>query len=223
MKVLVVEDERYLAQMIKRGLEHDGFTVDVENDGESGYIAATSIDYDVIVLDVMMPGMSGIEVCKKLRSEKHNEPILLLTALDQNSDVINGLNAGADDYLPKPFSFGVLTARIHALLRRPRDKYEGTMKLDDLEMDIHKKVVKRNGDVINLSPKEFSILEYLIRNIGNTLSKDKIISHVWDFDSDVSNNNLEVFIAHLRNKIDKPYDKHLIHTVHGFGYKLDLA
>lgn len=220
MKLLVIEDERYLAQMIKKGLEQDGFAVDVEYDGEDGYNAAHTIDYDLIVCDVMMPAMSGIEVAKKLRAEGNKTPILMLTALDQSEQVVEGLRAGADDYLAKPFSFNVLTARIEAILRRPHDKFEDILVLSDLELNNTTKQVSRAGKVLALSAKEFAILEYMLRNQNITLSRETIMSHVWDFDSDVLPNNLEVFINHLRKKVDKPFGAPLIHTIHGFGYRL---
>lgn len=220
MKLLVVEDERYLAQMIKKGLEEDGFAIDVEYDGEDGYNAAHTIEYDLIVLDVMMPVMSGIDVAKKLRAEGNKTPILMLTALDQAEQIVDGLKAGADDYLAKPFSFNVLTARIEAILRRPHDKFEDVLILDDLKLNNTTKQVTRAGQAVRLSAKEFAILEYMLRNQNITLSRETIMSHVWDFDSDVLPNNLEVFINHLRKKIDKPFARALIHTVHGFGYRL---
>lgn len=220
MRLLVVEDEHYLAQMIKKGLEEDGFAVDVEYDGEDGFNAARTIEYDLIVLDVMMPEMNGIEMTEKLRAEGNRTPILMLTALDQSEQVISGLKSGADDYLAKPFSFGVLTARIEAILRRPHDKLEDILKLDDLELNVSKKQVIREGKTIKLSAKEFAILEYLLRNAGVTLSRETIMSHVWDFDADVLPNNLEVFINHLRKKVDRPFKQPLIHTIHGFGYML---
>lgn len=220
MKVLVVEDERYLAQMIKKGLESDGYAVDVEYNGEDGYNTASAFSYDVILLDIMMPGMSGIEVCQKLRADKNNTPILMLTALDQPKEVIVGLDTGADDYLSKPFSFSVLQARIRALMRRPQMVVSNQIIVGDLTLDTVEKTVSRAGKSIQLSAKEFAILEYMMRNQGRVLSRETIMAHVWDFDSNILPNNLEVFIGRLRKKIDKPFGKPLFHTVHGFGYKL---
>jgi two-component system, OmpR family, response regulator len=222
MKILVVEDEHRIAQAIKEGLEEEGYAVDVEYDGKSGYSTASagSKDYDAILLDVMMPEMNGYEVAAKLRSEKNHTPILMLTAKDQAGDIVKGLDTGADDYLAKPFSFDVLLARIRALLRRPVCSLDGTLTVGDLSLDLTTKQVMRNGHEIYLTSKEYAILEYLMRNAGRVLSKDNIITHVWNFDADVLPNNVEVFIAFLRSKIDKPFDSPLLHTVRGFGYKV---
>ena len=222
MKLLVVEDEHRIAQAIKEGLEDEGYAVDVEHDGEAGYnaIAAAPDEYDLIILDVMMPEMSGTEVAAKLRSEGNHVPILMLTAKDQERDIVKGLDTGADDYLAKPFSFDVLLARIRALLRRPQQSLGETLIVGDLILDPADKRVERAGTFIRLTSKEFAILEYLMRNPGRVLSKDNIISHVWNFDADVLPNNVEVFITFIRAKIDKPFNKPLLHTVRGFGYKL---
>lgn len=221
MKILVVEDEHRIAQGIREGLEEEGYAVDVEHDGESGYNAASaSSDYDLIILDVMMPGLNGYEVADKLRGDGNHTPILMLTAKDQERDIVKGLDTGADDYLAKPFSFDVLLARIRALLRRPHQSLDETLNVGDLTLDPAKKQVERAGTAIRLTSKEFAILEYFMRNPGRVLSKDSIISHVWDFDADVLPNNVEVFITFLRAKIDKPFKKPLLHTVRGFGYKL---
>lgn len=220
MRVLVVEDEHRIAQALKEGLEQEGYAVDVAYDGETGLMTARADEYDVIVMDVMMPKMNGIEVCRALRQEENHTPILLLTAKSQSKDIVNGLDAGADDYLPKPFSFDVLLARIRALLRRPSASLPDVIMADDLYLDLSKKSVQRAGKAIKLSGKEYAILEYLLRNKGRILSKNSIISHVWDFDADVLPNNVEVFITYLRGKIDKPFPKSkpLIQTVRGFGY-----
>ena len=222
MKLLVVEDEHRIAQAIKEGLEEEGYAVDVEYDGEAGYNAATALEgeYDLIILDVMMPEMTGTEMAARLRSEGNHVPILMLTAKDQEQDIVNGLDTGADDYLAKPFSFDVLLARIRALLRRPQQSIGETLIVGDLVLDPADKRVERAGQFIRLTSKEFAILEYLMRNPGRVLSKDNIISHVWNFDADVLPNNVEVFITFIRAKIDKPFKKPLLHTVRGFGYKL---
>jgi len=221
MKILVVEDEHRIAQGIREGLEEEGYAVDVEHDGESGYNAASaSSDYDLIILDVMMPGLNGYEVADKLRGDGNHTPILMLTAKDQERDIVKGLDTGADDYLAKPFSFDVLLARIRALLRRPHQSLGETLNVGDLMLDPAKKQVERGGKDIRLTSKEFAILEYFMRNPGRVLSKDSIISHVWDFDADVLPNNVEVFRTFLPTKIDKPFKKPLLHTVRGFGYKL---
>lgn len=224
MKILVIEDEHRIAQAIKEGLEEESYAVDVEYDGEGGYNAASAApdQYDVILLDVMMPKLSGYEVAAKLRSEGNHTPILMLTAKDQEKDIIKGLDTGADDYLAKPFSFEVLLARIRALLRRPHYSLGEVLNIGDLTLDPAMKLVTRAGKSIHLTSKEYAILEYLMRNAGRVLSKDSIISHVWDFDADVLPNNVEVFITFLRSKIDKPFKKPLIHTVRGFGYKVSV-
>lgn len=220
MKILVVEDEHRIASSIKEGLENDYYAVDVASDGREGYVMATSEDYDVILLDVMMPEMDGFTVCSKLRKEGIKTPILMLTAKSQNFDIVNGLDHGADDYLAKPFSFDVLLARIRALIRRPKESLGEIISVGDLRLDPATKIVTRSKKEIVLSQKEFAILEYMMRNPNRVLSKNNIISHVWDFDSDVLPNNVEVFINFLRNKVDKPFKKQLIQTVRGFGYKI---
>ena len=224
MKILVVEDEHRIAQAIKEGLEEEGYAVDIEHDGEGGYHTASAVpdEYDVILLDIMMPGLNGYEVAAKLRSEGNHTPILMLTAKDQEKDIIKGLDTGADDYLAKPFSFDVLLARIRALLRRPHNSVGEVLQVGDLSLDPASKTVVRAGQDIRLTSKEYAILEYLMRNSGRVLSKDNIISHVWDFDADVLPNNVEVFITFLRSKIDKPFKKPLLHTVRGFGYKVSV-
>lgn len=228
MRVLVVEDDQRIAQAVKAGLMQEGYAVDVVFDGEDGVNTALADSYDVIVMDVMMPGVDGIEACRQIRAAGATTPILLLTARSQEHDIVTGLDAGADDYLPKPFSFDVLLARVRALLRRPSETLGTVLVVDDLKLDLAKRSVERGGKEIQLSSKEYSILEYLLRNKGVVQSKDAIISHVWDFDADVLPNNVEVFITYLRNKIDKPFAKTrrpLIQTMRGFGYviKDDLA
>ena len=220
MKILVVEDEHRIAQAIRQGLMQEGYAVDLAFDGEEGYRFAKEDEYDVIVMDVMMPGLSGTEVTKKLRADSIHTPILLLTAKSLSRDVVSGLDAGADDYLAKPFSFDVLLARIRALLRRPAEAIDTILKVDDLELDLIRRTAVRGGKDLHLSSKEYAILEYLLRNKGRILSKNTIISHVWDFDADVLPNNVEVFITYLRGKIEKPFSgkRRIIETVRGFGY-----
>lgn len=221
MRILVVEDEHRIAQAVKKGLELETYAVDVEYDGLDGLNAARSEEYDLIILDVMMPGMNGFDVCSTLRLEGSTVPIMMLTARDQDADVVNGLDRGADDYLAKPFSFDVLLSRVRSLLRRPQQLMSGKLEVGDLELDLLTKSAKRQGQDIQLSSKEFAMLEYLMRNQGIVLSKDNIIAHVWDFDSDVLPNTVEVFMNYLRAKIDKPFDRPLLHTVRGFGYKVE--
>lgn len=221
MRILLVEDDTAIARSLKEGLEDEAYAVDVANDGSEGYRTAVADDYDVIILDIMLPEMNGYEVCRALRNDGDKTPILMLTARDTERDIVEGLDTGADDYLAKPFSFDVLLARIRALLRRPNEKLEEILQVGDLKLDPSSKKVMRASQEINLTAKEYGVLEYLMRNKGKVLSKEQIISHVWDFDADVLPNNVELFIMFLRRKIDKPFKSKLIHTVSGFGYKLE--
>ena len=221
MRVLLIEDDVTIARLLKEGLEDESYAVDVVNDGSEGYRTAAADDYDVIILDIMLPGMNGYEVCRSLRNDGNKTPILMLTARDAERDIVEGLDTGADDYLAKPFSFDVLLARIRALLRRPNEKLEEILQVGDLKLDPSSKKVTRASQEISLTAKEYGVLEYLMRNKGKVLSKEQIISHVWDFDADVLPNNVELFIMFLRRKIDKPFKSKLIHTVSGFGYKLE--
>jgi DNA-binding response OmpR family regulator len=222
MKVLVVEDEHKIANSIKQGLVQENFTVDVTYDGIEGFDLATTEEYDVIVLDRLLPGMEGLELCRKLRKQKNHTPILILTAKGQIMDRVEGLENGADDYLIKPFAFEELLARIRALGRRPKKTQEVTLSLGDLSLNTKTYEVKRGRTVIPLSNKEFNLLEYLLRHKNKILTKDQIINHVWNYDSNVLPNTIEVYIGYLRNKIDKPFKKNskLIHTLRGFGYKI---
>lgn len=220
MRILVVEDERIIANTIKEGLEQDGYAVDVAYDGEDGYNTASVDEYDVIISDVMMPEMDGFTMVKQLREDGNKTPILMLTAKTQEADVVKGLDTGADDYLAKPFAFNVLSARVRALLRRPHSAVSEVLQYNDLTLDPAGKQVHRAGKLVQLSAKEFAILEYFMRNPERILSKNNILTHVWDFDSDVLPNNVESFIKLLRQKIDKPFNVPLIQTVRGFGYKL---
>ena len=221
MRILLVEDDTAIARSLKEGLEDEAYAVDVVHDGDDGYRTATTDDYDVIILDVMLPEMDGYEVCRELRQDGNQTPILMLTARDAERDIVEGLDMGADDYLAKPFSFEVLLARLRALLRRPNEKLEEVLRVGDLTLDPSLKKVTRAAQEISLTAKEYGVLEYLMRNVGKVLSKEQIISHVWDFDADVLPNNVELFIMFLRRKIDKPFDSKLIHTVPSFGYKLE--
>lgn len=222
MRILVVEDEHRIANSIKKGLEQENHAVDIAYKGDDGYDLASSEDYNLIILDLMLPVMDGISVCRRLRQEKVQTPVLILTAKGQIQDKVKGLDAGADDYLIKPFSFEELLARIRALSRRPKPVLDETLSASDLSLNTKTFEVKRSGKPINLSKKEFSLLEYLLRNKGRILTKDQIISHVWDYDADILSNTVEVYIKNLRNKIDVPFKnkKALIQTVRGFGYKI---
>ncbi len=222
MRLLLVEDEVKIATALKRGLELERFSVEVCHDGESGLAAAENDDYDVIILDRMLPGMDGMEICRSLREQHDMTPILMLTAKDTVEDRVDGLNIGADDYLIKPFDFDELLARIRALLRRPKQSETTILRVKDLSLDPAKFIVTRKDKTLHLTSKEFALLEYLMRNKGVTLSKDKIINHVWEYDSDVLPNTVEVFMGYLRNKIEKPFKgKPLLHTIRGFGYKIE--
>lgn len=222
MRILVVEDEHQIANSIKKGLEQESFAVDVAYDGIEGYDLASIEDYDAIVLDLMLPGMDGMEICKKLRTDKIHTPILILTAKGQLEDKVEGLNAGADDYLVKPFAFEELLARIRALGRRPKAANGTILTVADLSLNPLSFEVKRAGKEIRLSSKEFSLLEYLMRHPGQIFTKNQIIGHVWNYDADILPNTVEVYIGYLRNKIDRPFKNKpaLIHTVRGFGYKI---
>jgi len=223
MRILVIEDEHKIANSIKKGLEQESYAVDVAYDGKQGFDLAATEDYDVIILDLMLPKMDGMDICKKLREEENiHTPILMLTARGQLDDKVNGLNAGADDYLVKPFAFTELLARIRALTRRPKNSLGSVLKVKDLRLNTLTFEVTRAGKRIKLSRKEYALLEYLLRHKGKILTKEQIINHVWDYDADVLPNTVEVYIGYLRNKIDKPFKnkKSLIQTVRGFGYKI---
>lgn len=222
MRILVVEDEHKIANSIKRGLEQEGYAVDVAYDGEGGFDMASSENYGVILLDLMLPKMDGMAICKKLREEENHTPILVLTARGEVSDKVEGLNSGADDYLVKPFAFAELVARIKALARRPKEDLGTVLTSGDLTLDTVDFSVKREGREINLSKKEFSLLEYLMRHKGKVVSKEQIMQNVWDYESDILPNTVEVFIGYLRTKIDRanPSKPALIQTIRGFGYKI---
>ncbi len=221
MRVLVVEDHEKIAKSIKRGLEQESFAVDMVHDGESAVLEAVNEDYDAIILDVMLPEKDGFQVVEEIRAEGKNTPVLMLTAKDAVQDKVTGLNKGADDYLAKPFSFDELLARVRALMRRPTKTLSKKLKCEDLELDIIETTVKRAGKDIQLSKKEFALLEYLLRNQGRIVSKESIREHVWDFDADILPNTIEAYIGYLRTKVDKPFSKDLIKTVRGFGYKIE--
>ncbi len=226
MRILVIEDEPKIAQAVKRGLELKGFAVDVVYDADTGLAYASDPDYDAIVLDRMLPGsMDGVKLCQKLRSDDISTPIIMLTARGTIGDRVEGLNSGADDYLVKPFSFDELTARVRALLRRPPVQVGTSLKLADLTLDTGSYEVRRGEQPIKLSHKEFTLLEYLMHHPGQVITKDMIISHVWDQDADILPNTIEVYIGYLRNKIDRPFPKSeaLLQTVRGFGYKLSTG
>ncbi|MBN1168439.1 response regulator transcription factor [Candidatus Woesebacteria bacterium] len=222
MRILIVEDEYKIANSIRRGLEQETFAVDVAFDGESGYDLASTENYDVIILDLMLPKIDGLTICKNLRAENIHTPILILTARDSVNEKVEGLNSGADDYLPKPFSFTELLARVRALSRRPKQTLDSVLQTKDLTLNTKNLEVKRGKILIELSKTELSLLEYLLRNKGKVVTKDQIIEHVWDYDSDVLPNTVEVYIGYLRGKLEKPFKgkSKIIETVRGFGYKV---
>jgi len=220
MKILVVEDEERVAQFIQKGLKEEGHAVDVSYDGEDGGFLAEVNDYDLILLDVMLPKKNGISVCREIRARGVVTPVLMLTARDSVEDRVRGLDAGADDYLVKPFAFEELLARVRALLRRRADSKTPTLQLADLELDPITRLVTRAGKPIRLTTKEYSLLEYLLRNANKVLSRTLIGEHVWDMNFDPESNVIDVYISHLRNKIDKGYDVALLHTMRGQGYLL---
>lgn len=222
MRILIIEDDHKIANAVKKGLEQESFACDVSFDGRDGLASALTTDYDLVILDRMLPETDGIRICRAMRKEGKNTPIIILTAKDKVEDRVDGLNAGADDYLVKPFAFQELLARVRALLRRPTQIMDNNIKYADLILNTLTFEVSRGGKSINLSSREFALLEYLLRNPDRILTKDIIISHVWDYDSDVLPNTVEVYIGYLRNKIDKPFKNkpELIHTIRGFGYKL---
>ena len=222
MRILIVEDERKIAQALGRALKNEKYAVDISYDGTDAYAMVGMIDYDLLILDRMIPGdYDGLSLTKKLREEGKKVPILLLTALGEIQDKTKGLDSGADDYLTKPFALDELLARVRALLRRPQTQAETILKIADLSIDLNVHEVFRNNQKIELTNKEFSLLEYLVRNAGWPVSKEQIIDHVWDYDADILPNNIEVYISYLREKVDKPFEKKLIKTVRGIGYKID--
>lgn len=220
MRILVVEDEKKIADFIRRGLKEEGYSIDIGYDGEQGYFLATTNEYDLIILDIMLPKMDGLTLCKTLRSQKILVPILMLTAKDSVKDKVNGLDSGADDYLAKPFAFEELLARIRASLRNKGAGSQTVLQVADLTLDLLTHKVKRAGQEIILSNKEYSLLEYLMRNSGFIVTRTMISEHVWDINFDTFTNVIDVYINYLRNKIDKGFDKKLLHTVRGRGYML---
>lgn len=222
MRVLVVEDEHKIARALAKALEQETYAVDVAYDGDEGYAMATTEPYDVAIIDRMLPGdYDGVAIVKAMRDAKIHTPVLFLSALDSIHERTLGLDAGADDYLVKPFALEELLARVRALLRRPTEQQADTLTAGDLSLDTVTYQVKRGDTPIQLTSKEFALLEYLMRNQGRPLSKEVIISHVWDYDADILPNTVEVYVKYLRNKVDVPFKKSLIHTVRGFGYKLE--
>ena len=221
MYILVVEDERRLAQVVRKVLEEEGHTVDVAPDGEDGLAMAMDGSHDVIVLDILLPGIDGIEVCQRLRAGRVDTPILLLTALNAVDDRVRGLDAGADDYLPKPFAFQELLARLRALgRRRVQAREPDTIQTADLVLDLRRRRAERAGKTIELSPKEFALLEFLLRNEGRVVTRSQILDHVWGYDYSPDSNLVDVYVTYLRRKVDRGHKRSLIRTVRGAGYAL---
>jgi heavy metal response regulator len=220
MRILLVEDEEKVSRFIVRGLTAESFAVDTAPDGRSGLELATTYNYDLIVLDLMLPGLNGTEVLRRIRRDDHRVPILMLTARDAVADKVEHLEAGADDYLTKPFAFAELMARIKALLRRGSVDRPSVLRVADLEVDRLSQQVRRASRRIELTAKEYALLEYLIANAGRVLSRTMIIDHVWDQSFDGATNIVDVYVRHLRNKVDDGHEAKLIRTVRGVGYKI---
>ena len=220
MRVLVVEDEQAMAASLQRGLEAEGFAVDVANDGEEGLWLAREHDYDAIVLDVMLPKMNGYKVCRTLRDEEVWTPVVMLTAKDGELDEAEGLDTGADDFITKPFSFVVLVARLRAVMRRRGGAAPVVLRAGDLSLDPAEGRAWRGDDLLDVTTREFAILEYLLSRAGEIVSKTDVLAHVWDFAYDGSPNIVEVYVSSLRKKIDAPYGRMAIETVRGAGYRL---
>lgn len=220
MRILIVEDEKKIAGFIERGLKEESFTVDVAYDGDNAIFLAEVNVYDAIVLDIMLPCKDGISICRELRSKKNDVPILMLSAKDELKDKVRGLDAGADDYLTKPFAFEEFLARLRALLRRKRQDKVITLKMADLELNQRTHKLTRQGKEIILTSKEYNLLEYLMLNAGSVVTRTMISEHVWNEDFDSFTNVIDVHINYLRNKIDKDFKKKLIHTLRGTGYIL---
>jgi heavy metal response regulator len=220
VRLLVVEDEKKVASFIKKGLEEEGYAVDIAPDGEEGLAISLAQVHDLIILDIRLPKLDGLQVLKALRREKLMAPVLLLTVRATIEDKVLGLDAGADDYLTKPFAFQELLARVRALLRRRKAADPAILQLADLSLDPARRTVSRGAERIDLTPREFALLDYLMRNPGRVLTRTMIAEHVWDYDFDTSTNVIDVYINYLRKKIDTGRQPKLLHTVRGVGYVL---
>jgi heavy metal response regulator len=218
MRILIVEDEKKVARFIQQGLEEEHYAVDVAQDGERGAGMAETQAYDLVILDVMLPGMNGIEVTRRLRAKAITAPILMLTAKTATEDKVAGLDSGADDYLTKPFAFAELLARVRSLLRRGSLEKSAVLSIADLELDTITHKARRASRAIDLTAKEYALLEYFLRNKDRVLSRTIISEHIWDYNFDTGTNLIDVYISHLRNKIDSGFERKLIHTVRGVGY-----
>ncbi len=220
MRILVAEDDRPVASFLKKGLEAEHYAVDTAFDGQEALYLAEEYDYDLLVLDLILPKMDGLQVLRQLRTLKQPLPVLVLTGRSRVEDRVEGLDLGADDYLVKPFAFRELSARVRALMRRSKQPPELNLRVEDLEMNRVDRAVLRGERRIELTPKEFTLLEYLMRNAGRTVSRAMIIEHVWNFSFDTMTNVVDVYINYLRKKIDGGADRKLIHTVRGVGYRI---
>jgi heavy metal response regulator len=220
MRILVIEDEKKVASFIKKGLEEEHYAVDLAHDGETGLYMAQVNEYDLIILDLMIPKIDGLEVLKRIRSDKNNVPVLVLTAKDTVEDVVRGLDSGCDDYLTKPFNFMVFLARIRALMRREKIDKEPLLKIADLTLSPVTHKVARGRKEIDLTSKEYALLEYFMRNPDKVLTRTMISEHVWDYHFDSLTNVIDVYVNYIRRKIDKDFDLKLIHTIRGVGYIL---
>jgi DNA-binding response OmpR family regulator len=220
MRVLVVEDDKPIASFVKQGLELDQYAVDVACDGEQAQSLVEAGDFDLVILDLVLPKVDGLEVLNHIRTQKPSLPVMILSGRGGPEDRVKGLGLGTCDYLAKPFSFSELSARVRALLRRSPHRVEVVLRVEDLELDRAERVVRRAGRRIDLTPREFALLEYLMRNAGRCVTRAMIIEHVWEFPLDAMTNVVDVYINYLRRKMDEPFEKKLIHTVRGAGYRL---
>ncbi len=220
MNILIVEDDRKLAQQLKKGLDEEGHPVSLAFDGKTGLEAALMTPFDVLVLDVMLPGLDGLSMVRRLRQERIITPVLMLTARDATHDIVTGLDAGADDYLTKPFSFDVLLARLRALGRRRQADPRTRLQVADLSLDPATHAVERSGMPLSLTRTEFEILDLLMKNAGRVITRERLIESVWGYDREIESNTLDVFIRQLRSKVEKPGSRKLIHTVRGVGYTI---
>jgi two-component system OmpR family response regulator len=221
MRLLVVEDDTKLARALERGLQREGYAVDVADNGDEALSQATENEYDAVVLDVMLPGRDGFSVCKAMRRQERWAPVLMLTARDQVGDRIRGLDAGADDYLVKPFDFGELLARLRALIRRGPSERPPVLEVGDLRIDPAARVVTRAGREVELTVREFALLQFLAQRAGEVVSREQLLEHVWDSAEDGSTNVVDVYIGYLRNKIERPFRGKIIRTVRGIGFMLE--
>ena len=220
MRILVVEDDRAVASFVKKGLESEQYAVDVTGDGEDAEKLSGEAEYDLVILDLVLPKIDGLEVLKQIRSRKPSPPVLILSGRSRVEDRVKGLDLGADDYLTKPFSFSELSARVRALLRRSPSSIGIVLRVGDLELDRAERLVRRAGRRIDLTPREFALLEYLMRNAGRSVTRAMIIEHVWNFSFDTMTNVVDVYINYLRKKVDQDFDRKLIRTVRNVGYEL---